>query len=192
LPGSDQISSGSKHGTPDDTKDKSDQVSSGENHSKDLLSTTETTTKETTTSKPDAGHQQTFWEYFGSDEHPALFLLFTGGLLIGTAGISVAIVEKLGIEILARSHEQAYTVFRGGSRELEMAINPRLLQMFREKPPNAPEIGCDEVPVPKDINDRSVEHAQRVIEALGREAALESAQWLLLRRSKPLELPLGG
>jgi hypothetical protein len=33
--------------------------------------------------------------------------------------------------------------------------------------------------------------AQRIVEEFDREALQENAQWLLLRRSKPLELPLG-
>jgi hypothetical protein len=32
---------------------------------------------------------------------------------------------------------------------------------------------------------------QTVITELGREAIQENAQWLILRRSRPLELPLG-
>lgn len=191
LPGHDKATSVSKHVEPEDPTHVANNRSKTENHSEGLHSPTETT-KDTASKTSDSGHQQTLWGYFGTDEHPALFLLFAGGLLIGTGGIIVAIVEKLGLEIRARSHEQAYSVFRGGSRELETTLNPRLLQLFRDKRPDTRATKINEMLDPVDIDDRNIEHAQKIIEALGREAALESALWLMLRRSKALELPLGG
>lgn len=191
LPEHDKATSSAKHGNTEDTAQVTINPSKTEDPGDDLPRTTETT-KEPDSKSPVSDHQLTFWRYFGTNEHPALFLLFAGGLLIGTAGIIVAIVEKLGIEIRARSHEQAYTVFRGGSRELETTLNPKLLQLFRDKWPDTQATDITKVPVPVDIDERNIAHAQKIIEALGREAALESAQWLLLRRSKPLELPLGG
>jgi hypothetical protein len=96
---------------------------------------------------------------------PRNWLLVLGSLLIVSGGICVAVCERRGYEQLAKHYDQIHVVFRGGARQLKAALG--------QNPP-------------------AVARAQRIIEELGREALQENADWLLLRRSKPLELPLGG
>ena len=95
---------------------------------------------------------------------PPNILLVVGSMLIIIGGILLTLCERLAHEQLARQYDQMYVVFRGGARELA--------DTFAKKP-------------------FDTERAQRTIDELGREALQESAQWLLLRRSKPMELPLG-
>jgi hypothetical protein len=106
--------------------------------------------------------------------------------------VMVAIVEKLGSEVLTKQYEHGYVVFRGGYRELSCALNPQILKIFRDRIPDITSIDIKEVTNTIKSDEKDVQRAQDVIESLGNEAAHENAQWLLLRRSKPLELPLGG
>jgi hypothetical protein len=127
-------------------------------------------------------------------KHPANFVLFFGSMCIIGGGVLVGICEKLGYEQLAKQYDQIYGVFRGGSRELEVVLNPALLDVMRACPTDAPALKADDIlkltsPTPDEEID--VRRAQSIIEELGREAIQESAQWLLTRRSKPLELPIG-
>jgi hypothetical protein len=132
------------------------------------------------------------WEILGTDEHPALFIIFAGGLLMALGAVMVALVEKLGSEVLTKQYDRGYVVFRGAYRELSCMLNPQILRSFRDRVPDLASIDIKSVTNAIKCDEEDVKRAQDVIEALGHEAAHENAQWLLLRRSKPLELPLGG
>ncbi|HYH69377.1 MAG TPA: hypothetical protein VD866_32080 [Urbifossiella sp.] len=106
--------------------------------------------------------------------HPPNLLLVLGSMLIILGGLLVAWCDWRGHEQLSKQYDHMYVIFRGGGRELTAALNPHTL------PPPHPTSAAPDVA-----------RAQRVIEELGREAVQENAQWLLLLRSKPLELPLG-
>jgi hypothetical protein len=95
--------------------------------------------------------------------HPPNWLLSLGGMLVIVGGIFVGICERHGHEELARHYDQIFVVFRGGTRELATALR----------------------------DPAGSDRARRIVEELGKEAMQENAQWLLLRRSKPLELLLG-
>lgn len=96
---------------------------------------------------------------------PINLMLFLGSMLLIAGGVCVAFCERQAYESLSKHYDQIHVVFRNGARQLEEAL--------RFSPPN-------------------LVRAQQIIEALGREALEENAQWLLLRRFRPLELPLGG
>jgi hypothetical protein len=91
-------------------------------------------------------------------------ILVLGSMLIILGGLIVAICERRGHEELSKQYERIYVLFRSGKHELTAAL--------AKEPPD-------------------IQRAQEIIVALGQEAVQENAQWLLLRRSKPLELPLG-
>ncbi len=97
-----------------------------------------------------------------SDEPGRYFLIATGILFI-VGGLFIAYCERQAYEDLEKQYERMLIVFRYGDHELR--------QRLRE---------------------RDIPGARRVFEALGREAILEQSQWLLLRRSRPLELHIGG
>jgi hypothetical protein len=94
--------------------------------------------------------------------HPFPLVLVAGSLLIILGGLLIAICERRAHEELAKQYERMHMIFRSGLREMTAAL--------REK---------------------DVGRAQTIITVLGREAIQENAQWLILRRSRPLELPLG-
>jgi len=96
--------------------------------------------------------------------HPPHWLLVMGSMLIILGGLLIALCERRAHEELAKQYERMHVVFRSGARELAAAL--------AKTPPD-------------------VARAQAIVIELGREAIQEHAQWLLLRRSKPLELPLG-
>jgi hypothetical protein len=96
--------------------------------------------------------------------HPRPELLVAGSMLIILGGLLVAVCERRAHEELARQYDRMHVVFWAGSREMAAAL---------EQAP--PDVG----------------RAQAILTELGREPIHESAQWLLLRRSKPMELPLG-
>ena len=96
--------------------------------------------------------------------HPFNLILFLGTMFVVGGGIIVAVGERRAYEPLAKQYDRIFVVFRSGVREVNEALSL--------SPPDA-------------------SRAQRVIEELGREALQENVEWLLLFRSKPLELPLG-
>jgi hypothetical protein len=102
---------------------------------------------------------------------PPNWLLVLGSLLIIAGGLCEAVCERRGHEQLAKHYDQIHVVFRGGARQLHATLSQQPLAVARAQ---------------------RIVRAQRIIEELGREALQENADWLVLRRSKPLELPLGG
>jgi hypothetical protein len=96
--------------------------------------------------------------------HPPHWLLVAGSMLIILDGLLIAICERRAHEELAKQYERMYVVFRSGARELAAALE--------RSPPD-------------------IARAQAIVSELGRESIQENSLWLLLRRSKPLELPLG-
>jgi hypothetical protein len=97
--------------------------------------------------------------------HPPHWLLVAGSSLIILGGLLIAICERRAHEELAKQYERMYVVFRSGARALTAALD------------GAPQ---------------NIARAQAIVGELGRESIQENSLWLLLRRSKPLELPLGG
>ncbi len=101
-----------------------------------------------------------------SPEHPSNWMLIGTSIAIISGGLLVAYSERRCYEELARQYERMEVVFEHGLAELKKHLDDT-------KPPDI----C---------------RAQAVIEELGRESMMEHAQWLILRRSRPLELQIGG
>jgi hypothetical protein len=94
-----------------------------------------------------------------ASDHPGNYFLIATGFLIIVGGLFIAYCERRSYEDLAKQYERMLIVFRYGDRELGERL---------------------------DASD--VTGARRVFEALGREAIVEHSQWLLLRRSRPIEV----
>jgi hypothetical protein len=93
--------------------------------------------------------------------HPWHPYLIIAGSLVIAGGLAVAYCERRAHEELAQRYERMAIVFEHGSHAL------------------AGRVARDDIA-----------GAQRVVEELGREAIMEHSQWLVLRRSRPLELPV--
>jgi hypothetical protein len=91
--------------------------------------------------------------------HPAPWWLIASGLLVIVGGLCVAFCERRSHEELANQYERMRVVFESGQKELDRRLAK---------------------------ND--IQGAQAVLQALGNEAIAEHAQWLILRRARPLEL----
>jgi hypothetical protein len=87
-------------------------------------------------------------------------LTFAGVLVVGGALI-IAFGERRLYEEFGRQYSRAYDVFDAANRELD-----RLLKR----------------------NDIAGAHC--LLRELGREALTENANWLVLRRSRPVEMPV--
>jgi hypothetical protein len=94
--------------------------------------------------------------------HPDSLHLILSGFLVVAGGILIAVAERRSYEELANQYERMLVVFSNGDRELQKRL---------------------------DAND--VAGAQAVLLALGGEAIIENAQWLILRRARPFELHIG-
>ena len=100
-------------------------------------------------------------------EHPKEWLLIGTSLAIIGGGLLIAYSERRSYEELAHQYERMEVVFEHGLTALSRFLG--------------------ENSTPADLT-----RARAVIEELGRESMMEHAQWLLLRRSRPLELQIGG
>ena len=89
--------------------------------------------------------------------------IFTSGLLAIAGGLLLALRERRAYEELANQYERMVLVFNHGAAEIDLALQAG-----------------------------EIERAQGVFLALGREAIAEHAQWSILRRARPLEIPAGG
>ena len=85
-----------------------------------------------------------------------------GSAAVVFGGLCIAYCERCAYEDLAKQFERMRIVFRNGDRELK-----------------------------KHLDNNDVERAQKVIEELGNEAIIEHSQWLILRRARPLQVPIG-
>jgi hypothetical protein len=101
--------------------------------------------------------------------HPQHVTLILSGLLVVCGGLFIAICERRSHEELAKQYERMHVVFKNGGKEL----GERLAE---DGAPGA----TPDIPA-----------AQATLEALGREAITENAQWLILRRARGFELHLG-
>ena len=95
-----------------------------------------------------------------STQHPEPWMLIATGLLAVGAGLCVAFCERRSHEELSKQYERMGVVFEDGLRELKRQL----------------------------ARPDFVDGAQAVIRKLGHEAITEHAQWLILRRARPLEL----
>ena len=95
---------------------------------------------------------------------PGYVLLIAYGALVVFGGLALAYRERQFYEELAKQYDRMTIVFDHALDELTSSLS---------------------TPQP------DIERAQEVIKALGREAMAEHAQWLILRRSHPLEPPVG-
>lgn len=93
---------------------------------------------------------------------PVEFMLIAGSLLIIMGGLLIAFCERRAHEELSKQYERMHAIFRNGAVEFARALGRR-----------------------------DIARAQAILVQLGHEAIQENAQWLILRRSRPLELPLG-
>jgi hypothetical protein len=98
-----------------------------------------------------------------SSQYPRHWILILASSLVIAGGLSIAYCERRSYEELSKQYERMAILFANGDRELA----DRLAQ-------------------------RDVSGAQSVIAALGNEAIIEHAQWLILRRARQLELHIGG
>lgn len=134
------------------------------------------------------GHGLSYWL---DPSRPINLLVFAGTLATILGGLSIAVSERQAHEELAKQYDRMHVVFRRGGRELDLVLDPEKRAALRtgtaatRPPPVGPPAT---VPAAEPVD---FERAQRIVEELGREALQENAEWLLLRRSKPLELPLG-
>jgi hypothetical protein len=94
--------------------------------------------------------------------HPEECWLIASGILVVGGGLCIAFRERGSHDELANQYERMRVVFESGLTELERRL------------------GADDLT-----------GAQAVLQALGREAIAEHAQWLILRRARPLELHVG-
>jgi hypothetical protein len=86
-------------------------------------------------------------------------LIISSSILVLLGGLLVAYCERRSHEELAKQYERMTKIFTQGEREIGEHLEARELRM-----------------------------GQDVLKALGREAIMENAQWLILRRSRPFEL----
>jgi len=99
------------------------------------------------------------WPPWVSAEHPIRWMVVGGGLIILAGGLAITFGERRLYEELARQYTRTLALFRTADTELK-----RLL------------------------DQRNVPAAQRLLFELGREALTENANWLVLRRSRPVEM----
>jgi hypothetical protein len=83
-------------------------------------------------------------------------------MMVVLGGLLIAYCERRAFENLAQQYERMMLLFDNACYELEASLA---------------------------AND--ILAAQRVCVALGREAVAEHANWLILRRARPMELQLG-
>lgn len=98
----------------------------------------------------------------GAATHPDHGVLFLSALCIAAGAFLAGWCDRRSLEDLAMHYDRMEGVFEHGRRELDDAVA-----------------------------NRDIEKAQKVVETLGAEATAEHAQWLILRRARPLELHLG-
>ena len=90
-------------------------------------------------------------------------LLILSGTLVLSGGLLVAYCERRSHDELAKQYERMTKIFTQGEAEIRKHLDAENLDL------------------PK---------VQDVLTALGREAIMENAQWLILRRNRPFELPI--
>jgi hypothetical protein len=95
--------------------------------------------------------------------HPPGWMLIMAPLLITISGLCIAYNDRRSHEELSNQYERLRVLFGNGLTELDLHLR-----------------------------DGDVAGAQQVLRALGQEALAEHAQWLILRRARPMELHLGG
>ena len=98
-----------------------------------------------------------------SPSYPRHSILILASSLVIVGGLCIAYCERRSYEELSKQYERMAILFANGDRELG-----------------------------ERLADRDVNGARRVIAALGHEAIIEHAQWLILRRARQLELHIGG
>jgi hypothetical protein len=96
-----------------------------------------------------------------SAEHPHPWVLILAGVLVVGGALIIAFGERRLYEEFGRQYSRAFDVFSAANRELD-----RLLKR----------------------NDIAGAHC--LLRELGREALTENANWLVLRRSRPVEMPV--
>jgi len=99
------------------------------------------------------------WPPWVSAEQPIEWMVIVGGLMILAGGLAITFGERRLYEELARQYTRTLALFRTADTELK-----RLL------------------------DQRNVPAAQRLLFELGREALTENANWLVLRRSRPVDM----
>jgi hypothetical protein len=101
--------------------------------------------------------------FVGDVHHPPELLLIASSMLVILGGLAIAFCERRSHEELAKQYERMQVIYTNGEAELEARLS-----------------------------EAHVKGAQAALEELGREAIAENAQWLILRRNRPLELHIGG
>ena len=94
--------------------------------------------------------------------HPPEYAISFSALLLVVGGLFLAYGERQSHEELARQYDRMYAVFKRADEKLEQIL------------PSDP---------------KYFEHVATVLRLIGREAILEHAQWVVLRRSRAFEVP---
>lgn len=103
-----------------------------------------------------------------SRAHPPHELLLLSGILLVGGGLTLAFCERKSYEDLANQFDRSAAVLRKADEELGRCLGKGATQA-----------------TPADLK-----RAQAILEIVGREAIVEHAQWLILRRSRPFEVPI--
>lgn len=112
--------------------------------------------------------------HFAEEHHlPHLLLLLGAGFSLLIGALLMAHSEKSLNAEHARRYHGMFRLMQASNRHLETILDEA-------------DAGDDEVAQAK------VREAQALLEALGREALTENAEWLLLHRARPVELPTAG
>jgi hypothetical protein len=103
------------------------------------------------------------WILLGANAfHPNHYILLAMGIGLIGGGLMIGYAEQNSFEELAKQYGRAHTVFSLGLRELNQAL---------------------------EAND--IPKCQSILQSLGQEAIAENAQWLIIRRNRPVDLHVG-
>jgi hypothetical protein len=100
---------------------------------------------------------------FAFHREPTHVTLIVLPMIVIAAGLSVAYGERRSHEELSKQYARMYVVFDDADKEMTAALE-----------------------------SKDVQRAHAILIKLGHEAISEHAQWLILRRARPVELQLGG
>jgi hypothetical protein len=109
--------------------------------------------------------------------HPSHVLLFFAGVLTIFGGLLIGFGERRTYEELANQYDRAYGMFRSPQHEMT-----HLLAEDHADPKFAGTPYADA--------EWRLHRAQNIVRTLGLEHLHENGHWLLVRRTKPLEIPV--
>ena len=124
------------------------------------------------------------WHHFAHEHDPAhMTLLIAAGFLLLYGGLRLAYSEKS----LNPEHARRYE----GMAHLMESAGARITTILDEAQALLSQDGSLDSQH-RDPFDSKIKQAQKLLAALGREALTENAEWLLLHRARPVEVPTAG